>query len=688
MISKNKIFDRRVLVILIAFEAVLFCSFFFREIAWYSPQNFDQTLFLTEAYRLEERVYSKGLGELWNALWSKGNPSGLLLPIEGAFAGLLLGGTRLPQLLVLFTAFSALQVFAFSTARAVWDCRAYGYMVLGLILCQTTGWFWAGGMFDFRMDFVAYCLYGIWACAVIRSNLFLERRWAIGCGLISAFLALHRFITITYLLGVSVGFSVACIVVCHFMRGDSDLPDRLKRRLFNLAIASVVLIVVTGPVLLANWTSIHNYYVIGHLTGAEKYVRATEFGVTDLVGSLLYYPKSIVIDHLGPTFLWGSLLAIAAGVIARLVGRVRNFKVAEKSRTPETLLLQIIFLLGAILGPVVVLTFDTSKSPVVGGVVGVPMALLVVVLTTAATPNFRDPENSSALKLIGACSILIFVLGLFTQFRNACRHLPEYAERRDLKRLTELDRWLVQYASDFHWTNPRLSLDVISGLLNVGAIATSGFEQTGALIEFRPMLGSGIMGVDRQTALSLLANSDFVILTTIEKKGVYPFYEQIARYWNDLKAWADQHMITAQIVPLDNFTVTVYVRPTVKVSGNSGNWVTRDGLTLDAGRNALERFPEIQLSGTANYSWLPKIPAVSATIGTGAEAQTVPASFHRNDNSYEILVDLADLKLPPQDPVQIHLHFDTFFVPKKIGLNEDTRELVINAPSQVQLIPK
>jgi hypothetical protein len=61
------------------------------------------------------------------------------------------------------------------------------------------------------MDFSGYCLYGIWACAVIRSKLFLDRRWAIGSGLIGDFLVLHRFLTVVYLLGVCAGFAGVCV---------------------------------------------------------------------------------------------------------------------------------------------------------------------------------------------------------------------------------------------------------------------------------------------------------------------------------------------------------------------------------------------------------------------------------------------------------------------------------------------
>jgi hypothetical protein len=561
MISNKNFLDRTAFLILIAVEAVLFCNFFFREIAGYSPQNFDQTSFLTEAYQLEERVSSKGIGELWSALWRKDNPNGVLLHIEGAVFGLTFGGTRLPQLSILFIAFSALQLIAFETARAVWNRRAYGYMVLGLILAQTTTWSEVGGLFDFRLDFVAYCLYGIWACAVVRSKLFLDRRWAIWCGLFGAFLVLHRFLSAIYLLGVCAGFAVTCIFIGLLARRDAVLVSRQMQRLCHLALSAGILVVVVGPILLVNRNAIHDYYVIGHATSQEKYIRASEAGINDLAGHFLYYPISILRNHLGLTFLCGSALALATVLLVQRLDRDPAFDAQEASRREETFLFQIVFLLGAILGPVVVLTIDVSKSPVVGGIVGVPAALLVVALTAAATSDFNALEFSPARKLIAMCSLLILALGLFTQFHHAILHAAEDAQRHDLKQAAELDKWLVLYAGERHWRTPRVSFDVISGLLNCGAVTISGFEQTGQLIKFRPMLGNSIMGVEKPKALALLANSDFFILTTLPKAGVYPFYHQAAQYWYDLQAWAEKNMIAIRSVRFDDFTATVYVRP-------------------------------------------------------------------------------------------------------------------------------
>jgi hypothetical protein len=107
----------------------------------------------------------------------------------------------------------------------------------------------------------------------------------------------------------------------------------------------------------------------------------------------------------------------------------------------------------------------------------------------------------------------------------------------------------------------------------------SGYEQTRELLNFQPGLGNGseIMGVDRSQALSYLAKSDFVVLTTLPKTGLYPFYEKISTYWNDLKDWADKNLIMARRIEFDNFTVAVYVRPSAVSSNISGDWITSQG---------------------------------------------------------------------------------------------------------------
>jgi hypothetical protein len=686
MITNNDFFDRKILLMVLAIEALLYCSFYTREVAWYPPDNFDQASYLMETYRLQEQILTHDLGQVWKFFSSSAHANGVLFPIEGALSGIILGGTRLPELCVLFIAFCALQVAAFTAARIVWKSRVYGYIALGLILSQGTLWFQlGGGLFDFRMDFLAYCFYSVWAAGVLRSRLFLDPYWSIGCGLIGAFLVLNRFVTVTYLLGVSVGFAVACGIIAIFWRSDPELASRMRCRFRHLGLSTGLLIILVVPILIHNWDAIHGYYVVGHVVGEEKYIRAVELGIKDLAGHLSFYPNSVVQDHLGKIFFCGSAVAFACGLAARLLARRENVP-GKPSRRDEEFLLQFTFLLGALLCPIVVLTLDIAKSAVVGSIVGGPAALLVVATTAALAPKPCKLHSSHGDRLLVACALVIFVLGLFNQLSHASRHWPAHAQRDDLERLDQLNKCLIDLAKEYEWSSPWISYDVISGWLNAGSPTISAFEKSRELIEFHPMLGNGVMGVDREEAISLLKQSDFLILTTLPKVGTLPFYRRIAEYWDNLKAWADNNMIVARIVPFSAFTATVYVRPAAMISGLSGGWIPSHGFSIEAPRDVLERFPLIRLTGSADYSRLQKIPTLEATIDTSEGTQTAPASFQRADNYYEIRVNTSSIRLPPGGQVHIRLDFNSFFVSKTTGPSKETRELVVKAPAFVRLV--
>jgi hypothetical protein len=263
---------------------------------------------------------------------------------------------------------------------------------------------------------------------------------------------------------------------------------------------------MTALILLIKWTAICEKYAIAFYY--EKDIRAREFGIFGLAGHLLYYPNSIFRDHLGPIFFWASAIGVAGALVVRLLGGLRTPGAAAIWQGDETPLLRIIFLLGAMIGPIIVLTIDISKSPVVGGIAGVPAALLTGTLMAGIAAH-RESKSSLARSVIIACSAVILAMGLYNQFSHGVRHLPQYAQKRDLERVAELDKWLVDYAGENHWRRPTISFDVISSWLHAGTITTSGYESSRQLIEFQTTsLGSKIMGVDRAEALASLANSD------------------------------------------------------------------------------------------------------------------------------------------------------------------------------------
>src|SRR5207249_11438683 len=103
---------------------------------------------------------------------------GLLVQFQGALSCLAFGPGWLQLLNVNFVYFVLLQI---ATVHAAWYAGGrrviWAMFGLGLLLALDTPYFWAGGLMDFRLDFAAFCLYGIFMAIVIRSEVFGYLGW-------------------------------------------------------------------------------------------------------------------------------------------------------------------------------------------------------------------------------------------------------------------------------------------------------------------------------------------------------------------------------------------------------------------------------------------------------------------------------------------------------------------------------
>jgi hypothetical protein len=97
-------------------------------------------------------------------------------------------------------------------------------------------------------------------------------------------------------------------------------------------------------------------------------------------------------------------------------------------------------------------------------------------------------------------------------------------------------------------------------LLQSTAITSSGYEQTGELVDFETELGEDIMSLSRDKVFSFLSDSDIVVLTTKPKIGTYPVLESIRQIWPDMKSWCDHNMDMVKTETFSDFAATVYVR--------------------------------------------------------------------------------------------------------------------------------
>ena len=359
-----------ILAILFCVQAMSLFSYFRNAIEPFPPEAYDQSVFLTQVYTITQNYDRYGLLRLLQVPFG-GAAQGVMVIFEGAAMEIALRFGRFSPLLLNAVGLFLVEATLFLTVLRLTSRMGIGLAALGLFLSAHSLWFWAGGLFDFRIDWIASCLFGIWVCLVLSSGVFSDRRWTIVSAIAAAFLILSRFITLTYVLGVE------SVLTAIFAISSFWLPT--GRRTLNGLIAITLTLVAIVPFVIDNLTQIYGYYVVGHLKGSEKEIRAAEAGVSSLWDSVLYYPTSIIRDHLGSGF--GSVLLVFATAVCFAAFRKqlspwRRWLITYPILFPS----EILFLVGTIMAPIAILTTDPAKSPVVGGIVVVPIILSLILL--------------------------------------------------------------------------------------------------------------------------------------------------------------------------------------------------------------------------------------------------------------------------------------------------------------------
>jgi hypothetical protein len=677
--------------LLLVLEYGLFRQYAEREVIWAYPGHYDQTVYLACSYETFEHVLDDGvLSGLAHGLGLH-IPNGTLLHLQAGLLYLLLGASRLSALTINFAYFALLQLVLVWTVR--WYSKSWSLAILseGLLLASGTPFYPACGLMDFNLNFGAFCLFGIFICLVLRSEVFASWRWSMLAGVGGAVLVLFRFLTAVYLGGVF-GILFAGLLVQLWLKCRAPARlSRTKQRLGGLLIAGVALAMFIMPAVCWNWAMIRNYYG-GHVTGGENKVRQQEFGVVNWDDQLLYYPRSLLQDHAGPKLLNLSGMAIlAAAIVGRLClgqeggqDRVRcpSFKPA------------LCFVILSLLVPLALLTAYPSPSPLVASIM-VPALIWLVVLAVLWLFRLHDcgPGKRSAAQWLTGLAVPILGIGFYVHAGSLSQHSRYHMVRSDVEQVTELYECLGRRCQTAGWTTPVVSVNAISEYFWPTIISPLVYERQHVLLKPRMLLGFGLGEVSEAEAIAAIGQSDFVILdqTPIDGNALYPFQHCMEQMRPQLQAMCEQQFVSVGRFRMYGQDVTLYSRPAVAVSGGTtDHWITTDGLTLSASRDDLRRFPRIELQGAIHIEWLGKTPTVRAHVeSVGHIRQAIPAHMTVTGEAYHIVADLASEDTPDSPTVLIRLDFDTFFVAKDncavFGVNQDMRRLVMNVPDKVRL---
>lgn len=526
-VSMNKVG----LFVLFCFEAIVFYAQMHDQIAPYYPTGFDQLSYLSESYKLVDALHSL----TWPVAWTfEGSaPQGLTFPLQGAFLALVGGANRTSLMSINLVYFLMLQVMVFFTVFRRTSRSYLAWVSVALVVSLGAIFPVSGGILDYRLDFAAMCLYGIWICAILNSRFFADRKWSIIVGVLGVLLVSMRFITLTYVGGVLL------ILFCVLAVKRRDFV-----RLINCFISGIIILAVTAPMLFLAREAMFRYYVVGHATGDEKNIRAAEAGVKSLFDAMLYYPDNILTVQLGQAFIMIACLIVIASLIFG-----SNRWAQFRTHTSDVLVL-----CTAIIVPLVILFFDVGKSPVVGGVVSVPLILIVIMLATAKTTRLVGVTLASFASVVAVMA--------FISHANTVQHYLTDTDMRTVNRLTQA---MADHLEKTGNNSPLIAFDRVEDYMNAGILPISRWEGPDA--KTTPALNVGttmgaIFAISSDDALSAVTKSDIVVISDQFKgrEAPYPFNTSMKQIWPVIADYAKENMTEIASGRVGEIPYKVYAR--------------------------------------------------------------------------------------------------------------------------------
>lgn len=527
------------IVAILVLEVAVFYAHVQIRVAPNYPQVFDQLNYISVTQDIVRDFHARGFAALAQPFLFPA-PTGITYPLQGALIVLVFGASRAALLTVNLAYFLAAQIVVFLTMMRSRNDAAAAWLSIAILIACDGIFRRAGGIADYRIDFAAMCLFGIWGCLLVNADQFASRKFSVLAGIVAAALILMRFITAAYV-GLVMVALFAWLIVRH--RSCEDW----NRRVLNYLMLCFVTTAATAPALLNALGPIKNYYVAGHLNGDEPAIRAADVGVFDLTGHLTYYARALANYQIGSVgIVLISIVVVAVGL--SFARRATSRPMLGLGRLGfETFLAA-----AATILPMIVLTLDVSKSPVVAGAMMIPFVLLVMfcwrsyVLPTYSRGNLQ-------------VAVLFYIIVGFAAFvAHASSPSSEFSQAE----LAEVKRLNLALASVGE-AAPRIAFDRLPDYLNVSTVQFY-FRQSNGSDREEPRFSStlgGIFAVKPADVMRAVASSDVVVLSDERlKRSQSPFDQSIIQSWPLIDSYARSNLQLLTTGKIDDITYRIFVR--------------------------------------------------------------------------------------------------------------------------------
>jgi hypothetical protein len=650
-----------IFTILLIMEFALFRTYVLREIEDSCPRNIDQSVFMRMTYHMYENILNGNYGQVLSEIRS-GLGQGAF-PIFGLIALFLFGKSRLSLLMVNFILFIIAQIVGFYAVKKISNRDIIGYLYIGMFLMIQSTFMAAGDLVDYRMDFSGFCLYTCWFALFVAAYYTEDKKTYYLSAVFAGLCLMFRSNTLAYMCVAFAFFE--CLYVFVFKK------IKFKNELINLLKYIGVVIVSGGWYILLELPSLFNYYITAHVTSDEPLIRMLEQGISNNVEYLLFYPRSLFNDHLGVKLKIFIIIIILGSIIIYFINRKKkNLKISKNE------IIALVAGICAFLSPIIVLTIDVSKSSVVICTISGAAVILGIYFWTLSVN--RNLINKYVVMTVTICAV---GLGVLNYVDNTTKHHTGY-DVTSQDEMLAINRCMEEYIIENDLDSGKLLVDRICDAITTDVLTLLTYEDYGKYVDMGYAWNeiNTYVTYTKEEVDEALAEADIMVLSKngYSTESYYKSDESYAKYREIMLGYAYDNMIQLGEFELGGDILVVFGKGQASVTSTWTDWMSDEGTKVKF-KKMTDNQTQIIINGDIGGGFDESDDLTSEVI---LSEEIVPSTLSLENGRYIISIDISSLEL---GDYSMELKFNDYFIPSELGINSDTRKLVLMAPDNISV---
>jgi len=497
----------------------------------------DQIQYLSETF-LSFEAY-KNNGFISGVKFSITNPSaqGSLYDFFAYLIMVFFGPTRDSALLLNIIAFVFWQLTIYYSINAIYKSKELAILSSTLPLLIIGIWQVnnAASAFDFRLDHLAMCLFGITSFICLLTDNFKNKKWVFYFSVMTSITILCRYLTLVY-------FSLIFLLlaICLIKKNN---------QFRNLIASAILVLVLVSPFFYINLDLIYNYYVIGHIIGVESEIRSSGLNLLQTAAFILWNSSYV---FFGPLFFLVTGILLSIGIFnnykINLIYSIKLFSIDK-----NILFIGIIFFVA----PFSVLVMQKEASL---AVISIFSSSIILIILSIILPNLNINRPIKKNYLNRIFYIIIGIVFINYSF-NILK--PQHSDKfiSSAKEVDKIADQIFQISKTENRGDLKIATDRITDYLDAQILRVVIYERNGVWLPLEMTLPSGIFSISKNEIINRLVRSDIVILTNEPNiESGFPFDLDMQKNKIVIQQFCIENLQFIESKEVFNRNISIYVK--------------------------------------------------------------------------------------------------------------------------------